>query len=140
MNKPNKAKAVEVRKFETGATRSSDSEKMDYEGFLSPLVLERYAAYMHKHRKQVDGTLRASDNWQKGIPHSSYMKSLWRHFMDVWKNHRGYPTVESQEENLCALIFNASGKLYEILQSSRPKMGHIKAADCFPTNKIGGTE
>ena len=104
-----------MRTFESGATRDDDTNKFDFEGFLSPLVLHRFAEYMHKHRKQGDGALRASDNWQKGIDREAYMKSLWRHFFDVWAAHRGLPTKESQEEALCALLFNAQGYLFELL-------------------------
>ena len=42
----------EMRKFETGATRNLDDGKFDFDGFLSPLTLKRFAEYMHKHRKQ----------------------------------------------------------------------------------------
>lgn len=112
-----------VRQFETGSTRAPDSDKLDYEGFLSPLVLERFAQYMHKNRIQVDGTPRASDNWQKGIPLTSYMKSLFRHFVSVWKAHRaeifdGVNVVD--EEELCAIIFNAQGYLHELLKRKEP--------------------
>ena len=105
-----------VRTFDTGATRNSDAGKLDYEGFLSPLVLERFAAYMHKHRKQENGALRDSDNWQKGIPLDAYIKSKWRHFMDIWKWHRGIPCAESLEEALCADLFNTMGYLHELLK------------------------
>ena len=54
-----------MRTFKSGATRDDDAEKFDYEGFLSPLVIRRYAEYMHGHRKQVDGKMRDSDNCQK---------------------------------------------------------------------------
>lgn len=100
-----------MREFETGATRDSDEGKLDYEGFLHPLAVEAFATYMHKHRKQADGRLRDSDNWQKGMPSEVYMKSLWRHFMDTWKRHRGHTTPESQIENLCAMWFNVQGLL-----------------------------
>ena len=50
--------------FGTGATRDSDANKLDFEGFLSPPALEAYAEYMHRHRFQADGVVRASDNWQ----------------------------------------------------------------------------
>ena len=104
----------QIRIFDTGATRDTDTNKYDYEGFLSPAVLERYAAYMHYHRRQSDGTLRASDNWQKGIPQDVYMKSMWRHFMDVWRSHR---EGRASEEALCALLFNVMGLLHEVLRS-----------------------
>jgi hypothetical protein len=107
-----------IRTFETGATRDTDQGKYDYEGFLSPAVLERYAEYMHRHRKQSDGSLRDSDNWQKGIPKEQYMKSMFRHFLDVWKLHRGGIAVVDGnqidiDEALCAVLFNAMGYLHE---------------------------
>ena len=105
-----------VRKFDTGATRDSEDGKLDYEGFLSTFVLLRYAEYMNKHRKQSDGKIRASDNWQKGIPLTAYMKSLWRHLVELWTEHRLSDNDESKEEALCAIIFNASGYLHEILK------------------------
>lgn len=107
-----------MREFETGATRDSDKDKLDYEGFLSPLVIQRYSEYMHKHRKQADGKMRDSDNWQSGIPKDAYMKSMFRHFMEAWKTHRGYDEVEGEgmEDALCAIIFNAMGYLFEELQ------------------------
>jgi hypothetical protein len=105
--------------FETGATRNGDAGKFDYEGFLSPLVLERFAQYMNLHRRQPDGSLRDSDNWQRGIPKDQYMKSLWRHFMDVWKIHRGYGGDIPLEDALCAVLFNVMGYLHETVKENR---------------------
>lgn len=102
-----------MRQFETGATRDTDTNKLDFEGFLSHNVLVRYAEYMNKNRVQADGNVRDSDNWQKGIPRDAYMKSMWRHFMDVWGNHRGKHTQYEQQEALCALLFNVMGYLHE---------------------------
>ena len=106
-----------VRKFETGATRDVDETKLDYDGFLSARVLERYGEYMHQHRKVVgQQTLRASDNWQKGIPLSVYMSSAWRHFFDWWKESRGLMSREGCENAICGLLFNACGYLHEVLK------------------------
>ncbi len=105
-----------MRNFESGATRDSEGDKLDYEGFISPLVLRRYAQYMHGHRKQADGSLRDSDNWQKGIPKDVYMKSLIRHTIDLWGCHRGTTVQEYFEDLLCAIMFNAMGLLREILR------------------------
>ena len=79
---------TEARYFSTGATRDTDQGKLDYEAFLSPIVLRRYGEYMHEHRMQSDGELRDGDNWQKGMPRDQYMKSGFRHFMDWWTFHR----------------------------------------------------
>lgn len=116
---PPKQELPKIRKFETGATRDIDLNKYDYEGFISPLVLDRYAAYMHKHRIQPDGSLRDSDNWQKGIPKTAYMKSGFRHFMDWWRQHRGWPGQDTLEDSLCALMFNVQGYLDTILKESK---------------------
>ena len=114
------SKTGTIRTFESGATRDTDEGKLDYEGFLSPLVVERYAQYMHKHRMQSDGRLRASDNWQRGIDTTAYIKSLYRHFLDLQLHHRGYSELarEPKQEALCAIIFNAMGMLYESLKES----------------------
>jgi hypothetical protein len=109
----------EVRKFETGATRDTEEGKLDFEGFLCPMVLDRYAEYMHKNRIQTDGSLRDSDNWQKGMPLDVYMKSMTRHGMDVWKSHRGLQDTENIEEQLCAVLFNVMGYLHEQLKRAR---------------------
>lgn len=108
-----------VRTFESGATRDTDEGKLDFEGFFSPDVIECFAEYMHMHRKRSDGTLRAADDWQAGMPRSVYMKSLWRHFFEVWKIHRTKnSTIEDEwsrlPDALCGVIFNAMGYLHEI--------------------------
>lgn len=104
--------------FDTGATRNSDTDKYDYEGFLSPLVIERFGQYMHKNRHLADGSMRASDNWQLGIPLRKYIKSKMRHDHDMWMLHRGYKCrEESIEEACCAIIFNTQGYLHELLKA-----------------------
>lgn len=119
------AKAAK-RTFATGATRDTDEGKNDYEGFLSPLVIEAFGDYMTEHRVQSDGTLRDSDNWQKGIPRDAYMKSLWRHVLDLWKLHRGYQVkpemrggklqYPTKRTLLCSIMFNTMGYLHELLK------------------------
>ena len=89
------------RTFKTGANRNSEDGKYDYEAFFSPLVLEGRAKYMHKHRFLEDGTMRDGDNWQKlfGEDHESVcMKSLMRHVMDLWLEHRGHKSRDGKED------------------------------------------
>jgi hypothetical protein len=115
----------QMQAFSTGATRSDDSYKPDPEGFFSPLVIAAYAEYMQEQRLQDDGRTRASDNWQKGIPFHKYMKSLWRHFLDLWKLHRGYvpkpemrhgrPVPVTMEKALAGIMFNTMGYFHEYL-------------------------
>ena len=105
-----------MRTFATGATRDTEQDKLDYEGFLSPVVLKAYAEYMHTNRLQAAGSLRSADNWQKGMPLTVYMKSAWRHFHEVWTLHRN-PSQSNEVlvRALCALLFNVMGYLHELL-------------------------
>lgn len=135
MNSPSPVSTV--RTFSSGATRNLDTGKLDYEGFLSPLVLEAFARYMNKHRKQADGKLRDSDNWQKGMGKSVYMKSLWRHFMDLWQLHRGHQPVSPEtgepidiETAIAACLFNLQGYLHEHLQPG--KYGSLVPPELVP--------
>ena len=107
-----------VRIFATGATRSPLGDKLQYEGYLSPIVLQRFAQYMKLHQTQADGRVRPADNWQRGIPPESLMDSLSRHYMDVWLHHRGYGdrAAEDIEEALCAMMFNTMAYLKTVLE------------------------
>lgn len=106
-----------VRTFESGAIRDLDTTKPDYEGFLSPLVIEAFGVYMNFNRQTAAG-VRDSDNWQKGIPMPAYMKSGWRHFFDWWKWHRGLPVKEGLIWGILGLLFNAQGYLHEYLKEN----------------------
>jgi len=105
-----------VREFETGATRDTAEGKLDPEGFTHPMVLHQFYKYMNMNRLQSDGSLRASDNWQKGIPRDAYMKSLKRHCDDLWLEHRGFGTTNGKIAALCAIMFNSMGYLLEELK------------------------
>jgi len=114
---------MSVETFNTGASRDADENKPDLEGFVCPAVQEEYGKYMHKHRFLSDGTLRDSDNWQKGIPENRYAQCLVRHTHQFHMLHRGWDARDYQtdepldiKETLCAVIFNASGYLHELLK------------------------
>lgn len=107
--------------FATGATRSSSEGKIDFEGHFNPEVLAIFGDYMNRHRVQRDGRVRASDNWQQGIPLYRYVKSLVRHVLEFWRMWRG--TAVNNVDNgqlftfndvLCAIMFNTMGILYEM--------------------------
>jgi len=112
-----KTRGGSMRTFGSGATRGADSEKLDYEGFLSPFALQRYCEYLHDHRVQADGQLRDSDNWQKGIPRDVYFKSLLRHVFEAWMAHRD-KSLDRQllQDAISGIIFNALGYLHEDLK------------------------
>lgn len=114
-----------VRQFSTRATRDDLSSKPDYEGYLSPLVIERFGRYMLGHQTCADGSQRASDNWQLGIPKDEYIKSLLRHVLAVWLAHR---RGEVDEDAWCAILFNSQGYLYESLKG-QPTESRIRAGE-----------
>jgi hypothetical protein len=107
-----------LRQFPTGATRSSLGDKLQYEGYLNPMVLREFAIYMKKHQTQEDGTQRSADNWQKGIPMESLVDSGMRHFQTWWLHHRGYgaKAEEPLKDALCGLMFNTMAYLLEVLK------------------------
>lgn len=113
-----------MRNFKSGATRNDEEGKYDYEGFLSPLVVEAYAKYMHKHRLQADGKLRDSDNWQKGFGENHFavcIKSLYRHFIDFWKEHRGLKSREGLDDAIGGILFNVMAYYHKILEDREKK-------------------
>jgi hypothetical protein len=121
------APRIGSRIFATGATRDVDTGKLDYEGFLSPIVLRRYAEYMHKCRTRnvpPGEAIRASDNWQKGITPDAYAKSEIRHTAEFWLLHDGFEARDEKgqvldiEDVLCAKLFNTMGYLFERLKKT----------------------
>ncbi len=130
------AKLQPMRSFETGATRGADDGKLDYEGFLSPWAMDAFARYMDRNRITALG-VRDSDNWQKGIPASSYIKSLIRHAFEAWRLWRaGQEHTAFFEDAVCAIIFNAQGLLHIRLAPPNARVGSDQAA---PAPRNGDT-
>ena len=107
-----------MRVFSTGATRDDADNKPDIEGYLSTLALDMYFDYMLQHQKQADGKIRASDNWQAGLPYHECLKSLLRHVFAVWYHHRN-GVGEDPCTSLCAVIFNAQAMLDTLLKEDK---------------------
>ncbi len=60
-----------------------------------------------------------------------WIKSLFRHFMDLWMLHRKHESLarEGLEDALCAIMFNAMGYMHEWL--SKPSaLGKSCGDDC----------
>lgn len=103
--------------FESGATRNRKENELQYEGFISPLALQMFAKYMHEHRHTADGEVRASDNWQKGIPDESYRDSLLRHVIDIWMIYRDWAALArdgDKREALAGAFFNLQGLMHNL--------------------------
>lgn len=120
-----------MRYFKTGATRDTTDGKIDPEGYLSPLVIQRFSEYMLENQVQADGQIRPSDNWQKGIPRDAYMQSGFRHFLDWWLEHRGQESREGLEKALCGLMFNTMGYLHEHLKDKQNNVSKHKQTNSW---------
>ncbi len=122
-----------TRTSDTGATRDTAEGKFDFEAFFSTPVFFRFAAYMHKHRFQSDGTIRDGDNWQKGLDPDETFSSIIRHFWQLWAMKRGNNVVCPSEGNmeledtLGALMFGLMSYWHELLRIERN--GFIIASD-----------
>lgn len=101
-----------MRKFETGATRDTNTDKLDYKGFLSMIAINQFAEYMHKNRKQADGTMRSASNWKLGIPIEAYEESLTRHFFE-WLTALEKGDRDKAYEIAPAIFFNLQGWMHE---------------------------
>lgn len=88
-----------MRNFSSGATRSNADGKLEYFGFLHPLVDQSFCRYMNKHRVQEDGKLRDSNNWWKGWDRSISLQSLVRHIEDLKAINAGYQVVKVRNKD-----------------------------------------
>lgn len=111
----------QMREFATGATRNVDTDKLEYKGFISPSAMKKFSQYMHKNRFQADGKIREADNWQKGIPLSSYESSLIRHVFEFWEHlySKEPDALEKADETACAILFNIQGWIHEREKSKK---------------------
>ena len=115
---------MKIRKFESGASRDTNENKLEIARFLSPEVLERFCEYMNHHRTMRDGSLREPDNWKNlfGENHEQVcLDSMARHFFAYWKNCYTTKDNAQKEEELCGIIFNAMASLYAILKVDQNK-------------------
>jgi len=116
-----------MRRFASGASRDTGTDKLQYDKFLSPIVLKAFAEFMHTKREMPDGP-RQGDNWQKGIPLEVYMESMSRHYMDTWLINRGYHGAVEDDlvTTLVSLMFNVHGMLHEVLK----KKSEVSSEPC----------
>jgi hypothetical protein len=78
-----------LRKFKSGAVRSSANGKIDWLGVYAPLVENSFGNYMKGHTVTETGETREYNNWQKGWEEEESIKSLARHFKDLVNIHAG---------------------------------------------------
>lgn len=93
--------------FETGAVRDVSHGKPNFYECMSPFAMWRYGEYMEK-----AGQKYGEDNWIKGIPIESYMKSLERHLLKL-KMELKYGIIKEEGDHASAILFNIMGLIHE---------------------------
>ena len=114
-NKKSRQPKEKIARYETGGIRSSKEGKINYIGILPPVVLRAFGKYMHKMAKLPNGSYRAVDNWQKGMPVQRYLESLGRHHEAVQflcKATEG--TNKDLHEALMGTLFNTVALTFEL--------------------------
>jgi len=94
--------------FSSGAIRDSQDNKENYIESISWLALKRYAEYMQRKSSKY-----GINNWIRGIPSESYMKSCLRHiqkFLAEWQ----YGICDERDDHLSAALFNILGLMHEL--------------------------
>lgn len=89
-----KCKTDSIREFGNGAIRDTSNGKLDYYGFRHPLIEQKFAEYMHEHRKMADGSMRDANNWWGGWDTTVSLQSMIRHLEDLQALHAGYDVLE----------------------------------------------
>ena len=109
------------RTSSSGATRDLNDGKKQYDKFIHPLVIERFADYMQGKRAMPDGSSREGDNWWNGFPREWLIESMGRHYQDTLLHTKGFheATTEDEETALCGLLFNVQSMLMEVLLGRR---------------------
>ena len=96
-------------KFSTGSIRDSQEGKPNLYECLSPLAVWRYGLYMAKASAKY-----GEDNWTKGIPIESYMKSLERHLVKLKAELKYGIHIEEGVDHAAAIMFNIQGLIHEL--------------------------
>jgi hypothetical protein len=97
-----------ITKFKSGAVRDLQGDKENYPECLSFLVLRRFALYMKKASAEY-----GENNWRKGIPITSYEKSLLRHLQKYFAAKYDGVEFEPGIDHLSAAMFNLQGLMHE---------------------------
>lgn len=102
--------SLKIRKFDNGALRDTGEGKLNYYGFRHPLLEQKFAEYMHEHRKMADGSLRDANNWWKGWDKEISLQSLIRHVEDLQAIHAGYVVIEIRSKDGVRKVYHDLSK------------------------------
>ena len=94
--------------FATGAQRDTQDGKPNFYECMSPFAYWRYGLYMDKASAKY-----GPDNWTKGIPIESYIKSLERHLVKLKAELKYGIELEPGIDHAAAIMFNIMGLMHE---------------------------
>lgn len=97
-----------ITKFKTGAIRDTQEGKVDFVETVSFTAHDRFARYMTGKKKKY-----GAGNFKKGIPITSYEKSLLRHISIYFRNKYENAKIEVNEDHEAAIRFNIDGIMHE---------------------------
>lgn len=118
-----------MRKFDTGATRSSNNGKNEYYGYRHPLVEKSFGDYMKKHQTQEDGQQRKANNWWGGWDKEVSLQSLVRHMEDLTALHAGYEVWKVYSKEGEKTVYSIVGKTFNLKEGS--KAVRVSEEDCL---------
>lgn len=98
---------AKLTKFDSGAIRDTQEGKPNFYECMSPFAMWRYGEYMEKSAEKY-----GADNWTKGIPIESYMKSLERHLLKL-KMELKYGFTKEEGDHASAIMFNIMGLMHQ---------------------------
>lgn len=98
---------AKLTKFDSGAIRDTSEGKPNFYECMSPFAMWRYGEYMEKSAEKY-----GADNWTKGIPIESYMKSLERHLLKL-KMELKYGFTKEEGDHASAILFNIMGLIHQ---------------------------
>ena len=108
-----------MRKFISGAIRSSNNGKNEYYGYRHPLVEKSFGDYMKKHQVQEDGQERKSNNWWGGWDREVSLQSLIRHLEDLTALHAGYDVWKVYSDSGEKTVYCLKGKPFNIKDNEK---------------------
>jgi Domain of unknown function (DUF5664) len=97
-----------IHHFGTGAVRDTQTGKPNFYECMSPLAYWRFGEYMAKASAKY-----GEDNWTKGIPIDSYMKSLERHLVKLKAELKYGIHLEPGVDHAAAIMFNIMGLMHQ---------------------------
>ena len=94
--------------FDSGMTRDTEDDKIDYSRVFDGPMLQRWAELLTRGAKKYPNTLDGKPNWMKANSEAElrrFKRSAFRHFVQLLQG-------DETEDHAAAVVFNLNGYLY----------------------------